>query len=177
MLNWLKNLFASNKPTNNASVSTEDADGYVAFHEGNIKFLSGDDYNALPFYDKAITHGITEAYSQRAYCLQSLGYFLDALEDFEHAIMAEPDDCNLRFSQSMAFLTVGNYSAAVSSIGKAVELSKVKSSLNITHDISARKQGYNSITDMMLTEQRGIEVIANMRFHKPVSPEKLVRRP
>lgn len=104
------------------------------------------DEEAVYHLDVAIKNGITQGHEQRAYCLQSMGFLLDAIDDFSIAIDLNPTDCNLYFCRGVCRQAIGQLALAIADKHLAIEYSKVKSEINSRRDEIARAQGSESLT-------------------------------
>src|SRR5579862_9522892 len=75
--------------------------GIEAYQKGCVHADNGEYEDALKCFDFAIDCGIKEAYQERGLCLNSLDYFLDAIDDFNKAIQLTPEDCNLYYCRGL----------------------------------------------------------------------------
>ncbi len=121
--------------------------GLEAFRTGCSLSSKRQDDDAIRHFDIAIKNGVVEAYEQRGYCLQSLGFFIDSIEDFTKAIAVNPKDCNLYFCRGIARHTVGDLALAISDKHLAIEYSKLKNPVNSQRDEIAKAKGSNSLTE------------------------------
>jgi tetratricopeptide (TPR) repeat protein len=120
-------------------------EGFEALKKG--RHLMDDKLNAeaLRFLDKAIACEIKEAYEDRAWCLESLQYDFEAIEDFSKAILLKPDDCNLYYGRSLAKHRSADFEGAILDLELAYTFSKFKTKENLWRNEQAIKMGYSSI--------------------------------
>lgn len=100
---------------------------------------------AFPFLDDAINLGETEAYLHRGLCHMSLGYNIEAIEDFTNAIIVMPNDCNLFFSRATCYVNISNYKLALEDGKKAIEIADKNFLENRKYNNEAKSQGFNSV--------------------------------
>ena len=105
------------------------------------------DNDALIYFDIAIENGVNEAYEQRAYCLQALEFYLDAIEDLTRAIEYNPTNCNLYFCRGISKHTIGDFAGAIADKRFAIEYSKLKNETNDKRNEIAKKLGSNTVTE------------------------------
>lgn len=87
---------------------------------------------AVEKFDIAIETGIfNEAYNQRGYCLQLLGYHLDSIDDFTRAIELFPSNANNYYGRALSNGALGYYDNAISDTTNAIKLSLVNSKENL----------------------------------------------
>jgi tetratricopeptide (TPR) repeat protein len=100
--------------------------------EDGIKLSDEKNYEAaLKKFDTAIDSGnYKEAYRERGYCLQLLGFHLDAIDDFSKAIELFPQNANNYFGRSLSYGRLGYFDQAIEDAQKAIELSKIISTEN-----------------------------------------------
>jgi len=127
------------------------SDGRAAYQEAKKLFYTNDqkernDEQALLLFDKAIESGITDAYADRAFCLQGLKYHYDAISDFDSAINNCPNDANLFYGRGHSKKIIGNYDCAIIDLNEAVELSSIESDLNKAYNDEMQIQGGSSVT-------------------------------
>lgn len=140
-MSWLSNLFARKSKTPSEK-GTRWLEGRKAFEQGKKFYEHRQDKEALTCFDKALENGFEYGvFELRAFCLQALGYDLDAIDDFTRAIAESPDDCNLYFARAMSKNGVDDFQGSVDDLEKAVELSKVDNDLNQSYRASAMEQG------------------------------------
>ena len=181
MISWLKSVFGTKGSEIPISDSSNLLEGSAAFDEGNGYFLLKDFEKALPYYDKAIQNNIEEGYNQRAMCLQSLNYHVDALADFDSAIELSSQDCNIYYMRSLSRVQLGDNSGAISDMHRAIELSQVKNEMNRACNELRTKNGESPLHDFYTLHLQGIEVMARLneqmkRLNRPI-PYILLRRP
>jgi len=101
---------------------------------------------ALEYYDYAIEKNITDkrAFSLRGFCLQSLGFDLDAIDDFTKAIALDPDDCNLYFGRGNSYFSIKDYAAAIENGKQAVHYAKLNERFFEGYTAQAKAMGFES---------------------------------
>lgn len=102
---------------------------------------------ALEYLDFAIEKGVSIAYQERANCLKSLGYFIDAIVDYTRAIEINPADCNLYFCRGIAKHAIGDFAGAISDKHLAIEYSKLQNEPNNKRNEIAKSLEANSVTE------------------------------
>ena len=147
MKNWLTSLFSKPNKTKDTIVIKD----WSAYEQAKNLFLikhpeERDDKLALFFLDKAIESGIKEAHFERAFCLQSLQFYFDAIEDFNQAIQNSKSDANLYYSRGHCKMIVGEYDQAISDLQMAIEVSRLPNKTNEEYDDEMRKSGWSSAT-------------------------------
>lgn len=140
----IRNLFVK-KGTPPAA--TERVEAFLAFEEGK-KHFGHDDQEALDSFDRAIGLGYedTDIYGMRGYCLQGLGFHLDAVDDFDKAISLTPENANDYFARSISKSATGDYAGCVSDLQEAVRLSKRDNEYNRFWNNYAKETGWPSAT-------------------------------
>jgi tetratricopeptide (TPR) repeat protein len=103
---------------------------------------------ALVYLDKAVSLGVKEAFQDRAWCLQALGYDLDAIEDFDKAMLTAPHDANLYFGRGLSKSATGDLNGAVLDGELAVTFSKYENEINEWRNKEAQKKGHESATKL-----------------------------
>jgi tetratricopeptide (TPR) repeat protein len=146
MLSFFRNIFTANKSQKQTPQGNLFVKGYKAFEMAKKADSERNDSAALSYYDIAVDCEIEEAYQGRAFILQGLNYDLEAIEDFDSAIIASPDDPNLYFGRHLSKSKTGDYGGAVKDMEHAVSLSKISSYLNDEYDDERQKKGYNNAT-------------------------------
>src|SRR5205085_2205217 len=103
---------------------------------------------AIDWYDRAIRNGFehAELFEERAMCLQSAGYDLDAIEACERAIAAQPYDGNLYFMRSLSLQAIHRYKEAQSDLLEAIRLSKEPNARNNAYHEYSKETGYATVT-------------------------------
>ena len=101
-------------------------------------------------FDKAIECGITDAYAERAFCLQGLGFHYEAIIDFDEAIIHENYDANLYYGRGHSKTIVADFDGAISDLKKAVELSQIPNKQNAEYDDEMSKSGWSSVAQFYI---------------------------
>lgn len=151
-----KNKISANLNSNSKSLTKE----MVTSLKDGLKFLQeGNFETALVKFDLAIESGIhKEAYRERGYCLQSLGFHLDAIDDFSKAINNSPENANNYFGRSISKGILGYYTEALEDAKIAVSLSMVNSVWNNQVNQVAQSKGLQSVTNLY---QEQVDTIIN----------------
>jgi tetratricopeptide (TPR) repeat protein len=123
---------------------------------------------ALHFLDKAIEKGIdeSEAFSIRGCILEGLGFYFEALEDYNNAIVRNPKKgiasnffmrCNIKQS-------IYDLEGSLLDIKEAIRLSKYKNNDNIYWDDHYKKIGYKTATEYY--EEQLLQIERNIEHEK-----------
>lgn len=142
-------FFNKNKIPQESQPKSRLLEGWNAYQEARKLLLIKDiklrkDEEALALFDKAIECGIEDAYGERAFILQALGYYYDSILDFDKAISKFKDDANFYFGRGHSKKIVGDYDGCISDLRKAVELSQLDTKLNTEYNDEMRKSGWSS---------------------------------
>ncbi len=153
MKKFISFILGSNKASQAPPVSVKARihEGLEAYEKGKRMFYSNDkkernDNKALLLFDLAIECGIYDAYLDRAFCLQGLGFHYDAIVDFDKAIQKSSGDANLHFGRGHSKQSIGQYDEAISDLKTAIELSKIDNELNRNYNIEMKKSGWSSVS-------------------------------
>ena len=138
------------KPSVSAEANERWLHGHRAFEAGKKHFAARREQEAVGCFDAALEYGFETAalFSLRGTCLQSLGWHLDAIDDFTKAISTEPQDCNLYFQRAMSKSSTGDEQGFIADIQDAIRLSKVDSALNRNYNLGAKDMGWHSTAAM-----------------------------
>lgn len=120
--------------------------GKIAYKKGVALHDERKNAEALPYFDKAIECGIKEAYLKRCWCLESLHYDFEAIEDFTKAIAINPNDCNLYYGRALAKHGSMDYDGAVADAKLATEYSKIPDEDFEWRTEAMKKKGYSSLS-------------------------------
>jgi tetratricopeptide (TPR) repeat protein len=167
----------TNKPT---TVPTEKEqlwlDGFTAFERAKELYLRNEAQQALRYFDTAIDSGFdgSEIYVMRGGCLQSLGFDLDAIDDFTKAIELDPEDSNTYFQRSISKGAVGDLNGRVKDLNEAIRLSGIDSYSTRSHDAFARENGYK---DGVAGFYRMQMVQANLDLERQAADERRLQGP
>ena len=101
---------------------------------------------ALEYYDYSVERNATDVrgYSLRAFCLQGMNYYLDAIDDFEKAIILAPDDPNLHYGIGSCFSALKKYDVAVLHGERAIYWAEKKNPLYEGYEKFAKERGYDN---------------------------------
>jgi tetratricopeptide (TPR) repeat protein len=107
---------------------------------------------ALKYFDLAIKNKYTkpEVFSLRASCLNDLGFYYDAIEDFNRAIESNPEKgiANNYFMRSLVKDSIFDFEESFLDINEAVRLSKLDNDDNAYWNGHAKKTiGYKTATE------------------------------
>ena len=132
--------------------------GYEAYKKGQELFLANDLIGALASFDIAIEYGFGsrprddgDVFALRGSCLQSQGFDLDAIDDFDIAIQLrqeyakvsrEGEDCNLYYQRANSKSAAGDYEGSITDIKEAIKVASSESKLNAAYDKSMQKIGW-----------------------------------
>jgi tetratricopeptide (TPR) repeat protein len=93
---------------------------------------------ALVYFNRAFENGFinyfpgeaANFYEFRGICLQELDYDLDAINDFDKAIILSPNDCNKYFLREVSKNKILDIEGAMTDLEKAIELFKIDHALH-----------------------------------------------
>ncbi len=142
LIKRIKSLFGKR----NYNFTRKYSEGLITYNKGIVFYKDNKKAEALIYFDKAIECGIKDAYSYRAWCLESLHYDYEAIEDFTKAIEITPDDCNLFFGRGLAKRGSMDYEGAVKDAEFAVEYSKKQNTDFEWRTRQALDKGYPSLS-------------------------------
>lgn len=172
-MNWLAKLFGSKT----LSRSNRDfSDAYNAFATGKRIFkeaalIKGEDWKesqqvkikkALEYFDEAIKKGFdeSEVFSLRGNCLNDLGFYFDALEDYNKAIEKglRKGIASSYHMRSVVKDSLFDFDGSIADLKEAIRLSKLENEDNAYWNDYARSTGFASQTafyEMLLpTEEK-----------------------
>ena len=134
MFKLLKSLFGKSK-AETVTVSKQSKgitkEMIYSLQDGIKLSDKGNHEAALEKFDIAIESGIfDDAYRERGYCLQLLGFHLDSIEDFTKAIKLFPTNANNYYGRALSNSALGYYDKAIADVTAAIELSQVNSKEN-----------------------------------------------
>jgi len=130
---------------------------------------------ALKFFDEAIekelveptvfSHGFdeSEAFSLRGSCLDDLGFYFEALEDYNRAIEKKPQKAiaGNYFRRSLVKKSLFNFEGSLADLKEAIRLSKLDNDDNAYWNNYAKSTGFSSQTafyEMSLPTEAEISV-------------------
>jgi tetratricopeptide (TPR) repeat protein len=134
--------------------STNHKNALQAFQIGYAYYENNKDDEALIYFDKAIELGYLNAIKDRAWCLHSLGYQYDAINDFSKSIQLDSNDSNQYYGRALCYVQIGNINAAVLDMEQAVIKSRVENIYNLKYDRNAKNMGYNNATELYLFQYK-----------------------
>jgi tetratricopeptide (TPR) repeat protein len=105
---------------------------------------------AFKYFDEAIKNGFdeSEVFSLRGSCLNDLGYYFDALEDYNEAIKRNPRK-NIASNYHMRSLvkdSLFDFEGSLADLKEAIRLSKLDNDDNASWNNYARSTGFTSQT-------------------------------
>ena len=121
------------------------AAGVEAFRKGEDFLSKKRMQEALECFDEAIDCGYVDnadVYAMRGSCLQSLGYDLDAIDDFDRAIVLQPENSLTFYQRSLSKTAAGDLRGCVSDLQAAIRLADVDNKYTRGLDVHARETGY-----------------------------------
>ncbi|NLT52778.1 MAG: hypothetical protein GXX85_17885 [Ignavibacteria bacterium] len=147
-INSLEKQIKDEEARENLSNKESFADGYDNYKLGFDFLTKGDDETALKYFDKAIKLGYDEAdiFSFRGQCLNSLGFYFEALDDYNIAISKDTPKANLFYMRSFIRNSLCDYEGSVSDIKEAIRLSKFDNEENRYWNNYAKETGFESAT-------------------------------
>ncbi len=117
--------------------------GLDAYQKGFEAYTSKNFSQALHYFNEAIENGYYKnVYGLRADCYHQSALFKEALKDFNDAISADPNDCNLYFQRSFTEQSLNNKDGAISDLKKAIQLSRIDNKTNMLYMDSAKEMGW-----------------------------------
>ena len=144
----------TNKMTKNASDAFEAAKTIwndVALHRHPDRENNGKIREALKLFDEAIDSGYdsSEVYSLRGACLNELGFYYDALEDYNRAMQRNPEKgiASNYHMRSVVKDSLLDLDGSVSDLKEAVRLSKMSNADTRFWNDYAKKTGFGSATE------------------------------
>ena len=101
----------------------------VTLTGGSPEFRETKKKEALRYFDQAIANGYdtSEVFSLRGSCLKDLGFYFDALEDYNKAIQKQPNRAiaNNYFMRSIIKDSLFDFEGSVADLKEAIRLSKL----------------------------------------------------
>jgi hypothetical protein len=139
---------------------------------------------ALRYFDQAIANGFdtSEAFSCRGSCLNDLGFYFDALEDYDKAIQKHPTKAIAAnyYTRSQIKQSLLDLQGSLSDLNEAIRLSKLDNDDNRWWHKHVQKIGYNSHTEFCEESlswlKRSIEREETHPTDKSVELSKIKRR-
>jgi tetratricopeptide (TPR) repeat protein len=125
---------------------------------GSPKYIEKQKKEALKLFDKAIEKGYdnAEVFSLRGSCLNDLGFYFDAIEDYNKAIERNPKRgiASNYHMRSLIKDTVFDYEGSLTDIEEAIRLSKLDNDDNeFWNDYAKKTLGYNTATQFYEWQQ------------------------
>lgn len=117
---------------------------------GSPEFRETKKKEAVRYFDQAIANGYdaSEVFSLRASCLKDLGFYFDALEDYNKAIQKQPSQAiaNNYFMRSMIKDSLFDFEGSVADLKEAIRLSKFDNDDNRFWNDHSKSMGFDSQT-------------------------------
>ena len=169
MKSWRDRIIKANPEKRRLSVTadsatqkTDAADAYDAFRTGkqiwndiirtggSPEFRETKKKEALRYFDQAIASGYdtSEVFSLRGSCLNDLGFYFDALEDYDKAIQKQPSQAiaNNYFMRSIIKDSLFDFEGSVADLKEAIRLSKLDNDDNRFWNGHSKSMGFDSQT-------------------------------
>ena len=110
--------------------------------------LRENEEEAIQYFDKAIEKGYIESdvFTFRAMCLDRLGYYFDAIDDYNKSINLDPQKANIYAARAIIKCSISDYEGSESDIHIAIQLSKWENENNKYWNKWWQKVGYSSAT-------------------------------
>lgn len=162
-MKWLTSLFTRTHLSDNKTGNIKNQVGLNAYHVANDLFHNKKVRNksVLDYYDLAIDQGIKQAYGDRAFCLQVLGYHYDALSDFTIALELNLFDTNLYFGRATSKKSIGDLEGAIEDLKTAISLAKIPNKENDELNKRASELGWKSVRTLyemeLLNDEQELE--------------------
>jgi len=141
--------------------SKEDSIIKMLESESSMRFLNKQYESVIALTDKILLldGNNYKVLTMRAMSLENLGYYLDAIDDYNKVLELNPDDANIIGLCGLAYNSIGDYTEAREYLAKAVQkgMNLYATNLNVLE---------------MLSERNLIKMIAE----KKKTPENLKRR-
>jgi len=118
---------------------------------GSPEYIEKQKKEALKLFDKAIEKGYNsaEVFSLRGSCLNDLGFYFDAIEDYNKAIERNPKQgiASNYHMRSLIKDTIFDYEGSLADIEEAIRLSKLDNDDNeYWNDYAKKTLGFNTAT-------------------------------
>jgi TPR repeat protein len=115
---------------------------------GSPEWRENQHKEALGYFDGAIAKGYdaAEVFSLRGNCLNNLGFYFDALEDYNKAIQRRPNNANDYFLRGMIKDSLFDFEGSFADLKEAVRLPKLDNDDNRSGDNYMRTLGWDSAT-------------------------------
>ena len=125
---------------------------------GTPEYIEKQKNEALKYFDKAIEYGYntSEVFALRGSCLNDLGFYFDAIKDYDKAIERNPKQgiASNYHMRSIIKDSVFDYEGSLADIEEAIRLSKVDNDDNeYWNDYAKRTLGYNTATQVYEWQQ------------------------
>lgn len=159
-MNWLSRLLTAKKASQSNLDIMRAGDAFeagkgiwndVVLHRPSAKSDEDRTKQALKLFDEAIEKGYdaAEVYSLRGSCLNQLGFYTDAIEDYDKAIERYPNKAVAAnyHMRSVIKDSLGDLEGSVADLKEAVRLSRKVNADNAYWDNHWKKMGFRSATD------------------------------
>lgn len=185
-MNWFSKIF---KKRQLSQADKEFFDGYREFAAGEklyrevhsftqtgrneikINTNKEKDLEALNHFDKAIEKGFDESivFSLRGNILDSLGYYFEALEDYNLAILKKPTQgvADNYYRRSWVKTMILDYEGSLADLKEAIRLSQLNNDDNRYWNAGYQKIGYKTATDYYKGDLRGREMDVDFEKKHP----------
>lgn len=142
MFSWFKKKETKQVDKNLTTVVVKGQEAYLK--GAKLFYEDQSDEEALPYLDISIESGVKEALAVRAWCLQGLKYYSEALVDFTDAIKYEPTVANHYFGRGLCYVFLCRHEYGIPDFEKAVQLSEIKNELNYMIDLKKQEEGWGN---------------------------------
>jgi hypothetical protein len=130
---------------------------------------------AVKYFDRAIEKGFddSEVFSLRGSCLNDLGFYFDALEDYDSAIERNPQKgiAQNYFERSIIKDSLMDFEGSQADLKEAIRLSKLDNDDNAFWNEYARSTGFASATTYL---EMNLETEEGIAFKKRRYPENTI---
>ncbi len=142
------------------------------FDLGTEFFANKQHQEAVACFDIAINLGFEDAdiYGKRGLCLSSLGFDLDAIDDFDKAIAFDPENTHLYSMRSASKSNVGDLHGCVTDLQEAIRVAEIDNLGNRAIRELAKSRGNN----LIVTYQLWLDM-ANMTLERQANYESIER--
>ena len=146
----LKNLFAHGEKQKEPSLTDQLwVQGHNAFCLGKDCYDKRKIEEAIRCFDIALECGYdddADLFFMRGWCLQNMGYDLDAIDDFSKAIELEPKDSNNYFLRSISKGSAGDHFGRIKDLKEAIRSAEMYPEPNRGYNMYAQEQGYLNVS-------------------------------
>lgn len=159
-MNWFTKLFKSKSVAQSEIRFFEACDSFIkgekiwkesVLSKTPLELRKSKTKEALNFFDIAIEKGYdkSEVFSLRASCLNNLGFYIEAIEDYNAAIQKNPRKgiASNYHMRSLIKDTIFDFEGSLADIKEAIRLSRLDNEDNKYWNNYAKSTGFNSATE------------------------------